>query len=41
MEKRNKAGDRVEENNEDFIYFYQCSTGENLFLHQVSSKLLQ
>jgi len=29
----------IEENNEDFYYFYQCSTGENLFLHNVSMKL--
>lgn len=29
----------MEENNDDFYYFYQSSTGENLFLHNVSYKL--
>jgi len=28
------------ENNKDFYYFYQCSSGENLFLHSISYKLL-
>lgn len=29
----------IEENNQDFVYFYQASTGENLFLHNISLKL--
>lgn len=30
----------VVENNDDFFYFYKSSSGENLFLHPVSMKLL-
>ena len=40
LSMRLKDRDEVEENNEDFYYFYQCSTGENLFLHNISFKLL-
>jgi len=29
----------AEENPDDFYFFYQSSTGENLFLHNVSYKL--
>ena len=29
-----------DEKEDDCFYFYQCSTGENLFLHNVSLKLL-
>ena len=36
----NKDSDVVTENNNDFYYFYQSSTGENLFLHNVSYKML-
>jgi len=35
----NKESDLIKENNDDFHYFYQSSTGENLFLHNVSYKL--
>lgn len=36
----NKESDYITENNQDFYYFYQSSTGENLFLHNVSYKML-
>lgn len=36
----NQDSDVVTENNNDFYYFYQSSTGENLFLHNVSYKML-
>ena len=36
----NHDSDTIEENNNDFYYFYQSSTGENLFLHNVSYKML-
>ena len=39
MELQNKESDFIDENNEDFVYFYQASSGENMFLHNVSLKL--
>ena len=36
---QNPDGDHWSENNDDFFYFYQASTGENLFLHPLCAKL--
>lgn len=39
LKKQNKEGNVTEENPKDCWYFYQVSTGENIFLHNVSMKL--
>ena len=38
--KQKSLQDLLPENNEDFFYFYQSSSGENLFLHPICMKLL-
>ena len=36
---QNQESSEVTENNQDFYYFYQSSTGENLFMHNMCIKL--
>ena len=40
VELLHKDTDKLTESNDFCYYFYQCSTGENLFLHPVSLKLI-
>lgn len=37
---KSKGLELIPENNEDFYFFYQCSTGENLFLHNFNLKMV-
>ena len=39
MKLQRRDGDYWEENNDEFYYFYQSSTGENLYLHVLCSKM--
>ena len=41
IKKDQNKCEEMEENSTDFFYFYQSSTGENLFLHPLCLKILQ